>query len=291
MSFRARIAVGSAAAVALAVVVASVLVYVVAGRQLRAPIDDALRAQAAELSRHPIGLIESGNAAYLAVRPEFGEARGYVQLVRSTGDVVVPPRQDVRLPVDEEVREVVDGSRPTLWRSVRANGTHLRVLTFAYGPGAAVQVARPLTEVDQSLDRIGLFLVIVAASGIGIATLLGLLVARAALGPVRKLTATAERVTETGDLSERIDVTGSDELSRLAASFNTMLEALEESTRAQRQLVADASHELRTPLTSLRTNIEVLAGDRALPADEKSRLLSDVVEQLGEMTTLISELI
>lgn len=292
MSFRARIAVGSAAAVALAVVVASVLVYVVAGRQLRAPIDDALRAQAADLARRPIGLVESDDGVtYLAVRPEFGEARGYVQLVRSNGDVVVPPRQDVGLPVDDDVREVVDGSRLTLWKSVEANGTHLRVLTFAYGPGAAVQVARPLTEVDRSLDRIGLFLVLVAASGIVIAAILGLLVARTALGPVRRLTATAERVTDTGDLSERIDVAGNDELSRLATSFNTMLEALEESTRAQRQLVADASHELRTPLTSLRTNIEVLADDRALPVGEKSRLLTDVVEQLGEMTTLISELI
>ena len=70
-----------------------------------------------------------------------------------------------------------------------------------------------------------------------------------------------------------------------------MLAALEESDRARSQLVADASHELRTPLTSLRTNIEVLARDRQLPPGERERLLSDVVEQLGEMTTLISELI
>jgi two-component system sensor histidine kinase MprB len=70
-----------------------------------------------------------------------------------------------------------------------------------------------------------------------------------------------------------------------------MLSALEDSTRKQRQLVADASHELRTPLTSLRTNIEVLAGERTLPAGERERLLIDVVEQLGEMTTLIAELI
>jgi two-component system sensor histidine kinase MprB len=98
-------------------------------------------------------------------------------------------------------------------------------------------------------------------------------------------------VTETGDLSERIDVGGKDELSRLAISFNSMLAALEESSRARSQLVADASHELRTPLTSLRTNIEVLASDRQLPPGERERLLSDVVEQLGEMTTLISELI
>jgi two-component system sensor histidine kinase MprB len=86
-------------------------------------------------------------------------------------------------------------------------------------------------------------------------------------------------------------VSGNDELSRLAASFNTMLGALEESTRARRQLVADASHELRTPLTSVRTNIEVLAGDRLLLPEERAHLLSDVVEQLEEMTTLIAELI
>jgi two-component system sensor histidine kinase MprB len=120
---------------------------------------------------------------------------------------------------------------------------------------------------------------------------LGLLVSRAALTPVRRLTRTTERVTETGDLSERIDARGKDELSRLATSFNTMLGALEESTRAQRQLVADASHELRTPLTSLRTNVEVLAGGRTLPPGERERLLTDVIEQTGELTNLIAELI
>ena len=108
---------------------------------------------------------------------------------------------------------------------------------------------------------------------------------------MRRLTEATENVTATGDLSERIDAGGRDEISRLATSFNAMLGALEESTRAREQLVADASHELRTPLTSLRTNIEVLAGDRELPPGERERLLSDVVEQLGEMTNLISELI
>ena len=109
---------------------------------------------------------------------------------------------------------------------------------------------------------------------------------------MRRLTRATEHVTETGDLSERIDVhrpATSSAGSR--ASFNTMLDALEDSTRAQRQLVADASHELRTPLTSLRTNIEVLASERPLPPGERERLLDDVVEQLGEMTTLIAELV
>jgi two-component system sensor histidine kinase MprB len=293
MSFRARIAISAAAAVALTVVAASILLYLVARDQLRAPVDEALESRAAEILSQQLGILPPGpgGTAYLAVRPEFGEARGYVQLVRTDGTVLAPPRQDVRLPVDDQVRAVAGQRGAAFWTETEVDGEHLRVFTFAYGPDAAVQVARPLTEVDQSLGRIGLVLLLIAAGGVVIAAGLGLVVARAALTPVRQLTETVERVSETHDLSERIDVKGQDELSRLAASFNNMLGALEESTRAQRQLVADASHELRTPLTSVRTNIEVLAGDRTLPTEERRRLLSDVVEQLGEMTTLIAELI
>ena len=111
------------------------------------------------------------------------------------------------------------------------------------------------------------------------------------LAPVQRLTRAAEDVSETGDLSQRIDAAGKDELSRLAATFNTMLGALEDSARSQRQLVSDASHELRTPLTSLRTNIEVLARDEALPPQDREQLLRDVTEQLTEMTALIAELV
>ncbi|MBM2823315.1 MAG: integral rane sensor signal transduction histidine kinase [Thermoleophilia bacterium] len=292
MSFRARIAVSTAAAVALTVALASVLVYLVAREQIRAPVDEALEQRAADISQHPLGVFDApGGGTFLAVRPEFGEARGYVQLVKSDGGVLLPPRQDIQLPVDDDVRAVASGASPAFWKDVDVDGTHLRVFTFAYGPEAAVQIARPLAEADKSLEQIGLFLLLITAGGVVIAAGLGLVVARAALTPVTRLTETAERVTETRDLSERIDVSGRDELSRLAASFNTMLAALAESTRAQRQLVADASHELRTPLTSVRTNIEVLASDRALPPDERGRLLADVVEQLSEMTTLIAELI
>jgi two-component system sensor histidine kinase MprB len=116
-------------------------------------------------------------------------------------------------------------------------------------------------------------------------------VARTALTPVERLTQAAERVAETRDLAHRIDQTGDDELGSLAASFNQMLEALDGSLRAQRQLVADASHELRTPLTSLRTNIEVLARAEDLPDEERAKILSDVTMQLDELTGLLGDLI
>ena len=59
MTFRARIAVSAAAAVALTVVVASILLYLVAREQLRAPVDKALEATAAEISRQPLGVIQT----------------------------------------------------------------------------------------------------------------------------------------------------------------------------------------------------------------------------------------
>jgi two-component system, OmpR family, sensor histidine kinase MprB len=291
MSFRARIAISAAAAVALTVVLASILLYLVAREQLRAPVDEALQERAVQIAYQQPPVLEGPRGkAYLGLRPEFGEARGYVQLNRVDGTTAIPPLQDVELPVDEEVAAAAKNGA-SIWQDVTVSGVHMRMLTFEYGPGTALTVARPLTEVDESLERIGLFLLLIAAGGVVIAAGLGLVVARAALAPVKRLSSTVERVTETQDLSERIEVGGQDELSRLAASFNTMLAALEQSTRAQRQLVADASHELRTPLTSVRTNIEVLAGDRTLPPEDRRRLLSDVVEQLEEMTMLISELI
>jgi two-component system sensor histidine kinase MprB len=223
--------------------------------------------------------------------PQPGVFGGYPQAVGQNGVVYTQQGQTLKLPVTEHDLRVARGESDTYFKNARVVSNHVRMITFPYRVGFAVQIARPLDETDRALSRIRWLLILIAAGGILIAGGLGLVVSRAALTPVRRLTKAAETVTETGDLSERIEVEGKDELTRLATSFNAMLGALEESSRARSQLVADASHELRTPLTSLRTNIEVLASNRELPAGERERLLSDVVEQLGEMTTLISELI
>jgi two-component system sensor histidine kinase MprB len=70
-----------------------------------------------------------------------------------------------------------------------------------------------------------------------------------------------------------------------------MLEALQRSQGAQRQLVADASHELRTPLTSLRTNMEVLARGGPPEAEDRDRLRRDVIVQIEELTGLVADLV
>ena len=193
-------------------------------------------------------------------------------------------------PIDERVLEVAAGEREAFFTDATIGGVHARVYTAPVPTGDAVQAVRPLEEVDRTLRDLTFALVLVGLGGVALAVWLGLMVARAALTPVKQLTDAAEHVARTRDLSRRIRADRTDELSRLGASFNTMLEALASSQAAQRQLVADASHELRTPLTSLRTNIEVLSSD-ALPAEDRKRLLQDVVAQLGELTVLVTDLV
>jgi len=89
----------------------------------------------------------------------------------------------------------------------------------------------------------------------------------------------------------RIEVTGDDELNRLAATVNEMLASLERSVAAQRNLVADASHELRTPLTSIRTNVEMLARDDVTDPAERRQMAAHVVAQLEELTGLVGDLV
>jgi len=84
---------------------------------------------------------------------------------------------------------------------------------------------------------------------------------------------------------------GKDELARLAASFNTTLEALERSVEAQRHLIADASHELRTPIASLRANVQVLEDAHRLPEHERASLRADIISELDELTALVGDVV
>ena len=293
MSFRTRLTLASAAAVAVAIVAASGVTYGLVRSELRGQVDDTLRARAHDLPPKLDVIGDPDGEQFLDLRPErFGGVAVFTQLVRQDGEAITPPRVSGQLPVSERARAAARGEiDEQFYEDAHVEGTHVRVLTIPLGQGYAVQVARSLEETDRVLSKISRWLIALTLVGIALAAAAGLLVARAVLAPVQRLTRTAEEVSETRDLSRRIDSSGTDELSRLATTFNTMLEALEDSARAQRQLVSDASHELRTPLTSLRTNIEVLARDETLPPGEREKLLRDVTEQLLEMTALIAELV
>jgi two-component system sensor histidine kinase MprB len=301
MSLRTRLVFGAAAAVAVAIILASALVYFLVQSELRGQIDQNLRANAARIPVHGIAAHYAPHVYELfSGGPPFV---GYYQLVNAAGDVYIPGDYITRhplLPASSQAEAVAAGRTRAFYADLELSGQDTRVLTFPTDSSAtaglpanerfAVQVVESLSGVDHELAKIRLWLFLVALGGVAIASGAGFLVARSTLRPVRDLSEAAERVRATRDLSQRISVEGSDELSQLAVTFNEMLAALDDAAKRQQRLVQDASHELRTPLTSLRTNIEVLAEGGTLPAGEREQLLHDVVGQLGEMTALVSEL-
>lgn len=285
MSFRHRLALVSAVAVAVAVVVGSIVAYALVRGSLRGEIDDSLRQTSNRrlfTTRPPPALGD-----ITKVVPTTGERQGVLVRFLTLNPSAEHPHMDEAM---DGMREVAEGTREPFFADAELDGAPVRTYTTQLRPGTATQFIRPLGEVNSTLGRLRVGLALAALAGIGLAAFLGRLAARTAVRPVTRLTETAEDVARTGDLSRRIEARGDDELARLAGSFNAMLAGLEESRRAQRQLVADASHELRTPLTSLRTNLEVLGQPNGLTTRDRERLRADVLAQLTELTELVGDL-
>jgi two-component system sensor histidine kinase MprB len=296
MTLTRRMAAGAAAAVAFAVVLASGIVYVQTRHVLRSQVDANLRrlvprvrfiattglqARKETAPAPPPGF--AGTLAVQVPKQAFGAASGIAQAATPEGKVV-----GHKILSRTELRAASNGHFADLHRG----GAHLRVYVTTGPFGDKLAVFLPLTEVDSSLKRLRIVLLLVGLGGIGLAGGLGLLVARSTIAPVRHLTAEAEHVARTQDLSRRMPVEGDgDEIDRLGAAFNTMLAALESSREAQRQLVADASHELRTPLTSIRTNIEMLGRARDLPEADRAEIVAAASAQLEELTLLVGDLV
>src|SRR5262249_43126373 len=146
--------------------------------------------------------------------------------------------EQFNLPVSQQTLAVARGDQDTYFSNTTVRGVHVRILTApgrnqATGQNVAIQLARPLTEVDTSLSRLRLLLLLITILGTGLAAVFGLGVARAGLAPVRRLTDTVEQITVTGDLSQRIDVTRDDVLGRLSARFDEMLDSIQALQSAQ----------------------------------------------------------
>ncbi len=309
MSFERRVTLSAALAVAVAVLLAAFASYVIVRQEFHHAVAKSLSAtlrrdQAIVAGRfHVAGpQLTRGERLAQLLGPRLnriGEP-GIVELVSTSG--AVTPAYGVRrkdeLAAGGSIRKLARSGTGTLTFATQLDNTDYEVLAGAIAPGTAIVIDRSLSEQEDTLSRLRLILVIAAAVGIALAALLGWFVARTAVAPVRRLTAAAEHVAATNDLAARIDETRRDELGSLARSFNAMLgaldgtmRALDESARAQRQLVADASHELRTPVTSLRTNIEFLQQSSDLDPRERDRVVSDVVTQLEELSELVNDLI
>ncbi len=123
----------------------------------------------------------------------------------------------------------------------------------------------------------------------GVAVLLSLILARQITFPLRRLTQAARSIAQ-GDLSQRVGVKGSDELSQLATAFNSMAEALAANEQARRHLVADIAHELRTPLSVIQGELEGMLDGVVEPTPAHLASVHEEAVLLGRLVSDLREL-
>ncbi len=294
MTIRRRIALVAASAVAVSVVLVAVASFLLAERQIMAPIDESLLSRAAIIESVPPGTFPPGlREDFVKKEGVFAQRRGdfdstYYQVILPGGGTVNAGADDLVLPVPAP--DEVTTEAPTL-RSAWVDGLHLRIVTV-YQPeaGVFVQLGRPLTEADETLRRLAVMLAVTGLLGIAVAGGLGLVVARSALKPVDDLRVSLSDITASRSLGTRVDVSSGDEIAELGRAFNRLLDEIEAARADQVRLVRDAGHELRTPLTALRTNIEILQRHEVGEAD-RMEMLAAAHAEIEELSMLVAEVV
>ncbi|MFL6181881.1 MAG: ATP-binding protein [Actinomycetes bacterium] len=283
LSLRARVAVLAAAAVAVAVAITSLAIFLTLRAQLYDQLDRELLARGRATVQ---ALADLGGA----VVPGDDSRIGSLSMVHGQQ----PSKGGTMPPVGDPEWQVAFGDKSQSLRWVYEDGEDWRVAAVSAGPGNAVVIASTTQSIDETLSRVRTIALLVGVVGVVVAASAGYGVAKAGLRPLGELTKATERVARTTDLTP-IASSGADEIGRLAASFNSMLDSLAAARERERQLVADAGHELRTPLTSLRTNLDLLrqAGEsgRTLEPEVRTELLDDVRDELVELGRLVDDLV
>jgi signal transduction histidine kinase len=219
------------------------------------------------------------------------------QVIARTGDL-----SGTTLPLTEMGLDSVQKGA-TWFETAQVDNEPLLIFTRQIPVGAGTtniaQFAAPISEREEYLSALRLFLLIAIGFVILIAAIIGWVVSGTALSPINRITQTAQAIGAEHDFGRRVDYSGPpDEVGRLATTFNSMLGELEtaylqqeHALEAQRRFVADASHELRTPLTTVRGNIELLSHEPPMEMQERADVLADTKDEVNRLIRLVQQLL
>jgi signal transduction histidine kinase len=172
----------------------------------------------------------------------------------------------------------------------------VRQITWKPAGQGYLLYARPLSDVDHTIERVRFFLILGVLGGTVLALAAGLAIAQRAMQPVARLTEAAREIERTRDPSRRLPYPDTDdEVAELARTLEAMLGSLgaaraetEAALQRQREFVADASHELRTPLTSVLANLELLAEELG---GEQAETAHAALRSTRRMRRLVADLL
>jgi heavy metal sensor kinase len=153
-----------------------------------------------------------------------------------------------------------------------------------------VRIISPLTEIDQTLSELLMAMGLLLPTIVVLTGIAGMFLARTSMRPVEAIIDTAARINAE-NLKLRVPVPAThDEISRLAETFNRMLENVDNSFSQQQRLIQDVSHELRTPLTILKGELEV-ALKSLRSAREYEAVLQSNLEEINHIERLVENLL
>jgi len=295
VTLRNRVSVAAAVGVLVVLAAVSSVLYFSYAASLRSRVDGNLvdaAQQVGVVARSIKQSAASSNGAVPDLSRPITVGSVLVQVLRGPVATGQPSRFG---PLDRRDVAVAGRAQPAFFANVHESGQQYRVYSAAmpatFGSGL-VLTGRAANADNGALRSAALLLAGLTVAAAALTYGAARLTAGRILRPIAELTSAAEHVTQTGDLTARIDSTGTkDEVGRLASSFDTMLAALHESVTAQSQLVADASHELRTPLTSITTNLDLLQDGAGLADAQAPMLVRAAREQAGELDQLINDLL
>jgi signal transduction histidine kinase len=295
------VAFGTATVLVFGVVAVTLVSYVSVSRQMLAEVDTSLLAEASayegalakDAPADATALVEASRA-YLQARSQAGSASAPILLVRLVDGRVIS-NSDVRLERAWEATGTAAAPPATGFRTLEFEGVEYRTATSpvlaadgtvlgTFHAALSLDAAREIqAELGRTLAAIGLGVTLIGA-------LLSVAAARAALAPLARVAATANRITQS-HLTERIHYRGADdEVGTMVAAVNGMLERLETAFGEQRQFVADASHELRTPLAIIRGNLDVI--ERSGPVGEEcAESVAVIRDETRRMQRMVDDLL
>ena len=291
MTLRNRVAVAAAVGVLVVVAAVSGVLYFSYAASLHSRVDAALVDAAQQASTIAQNIKQSAGKSQSA--PDFTEpvTVGSVAVQLIPGPVAAGQPAQFG-PLDNRDVDVANQVQPAYFADASDGGNQFRVYTAAMSGAGLVRTSRSADADNGALRNAALLLAGLTVAAAGVTYGAARLTAGRILRPIAELTAAAEHVAQTRDLTARLRSAGtSDEVGRLTTSFDTMLAALHESVTAQRQLVADASHELRTPLTSITTNLDLLEDGAGLADPQAPALVRAAREEAGELDQLITDLL
>lgn len=316
MSIRLRLTIWYVGLLTIALCAFGLLLYYLVYASVLSDLDHSLRTQAdlrmAQMAPETRRLLVSGRVRGLlpASLNPFSSMNVFVQVADVEGDVTVRSESlgNTLLPLTPDILTLARNGQSSL-RTVVLGDTRLRIYTLPFWAEdriiGMIQVATPLTAIDQVMQQLASFVASGILLTVAVAGLIGGLMAAAALRPIDAITRTALQITRTGDLGRRLRmIQRKDEVGRLAATFNEMLDRIETLFRTQQRFIADISHELRTPLTIIRGNVDLLRrmkaettadGRQTTAAMADTELLADSLDTIGaeteRMTRLVSDLL